>query len=128
MFFAADNWANFPHALRVWNFSADPMTAPPNGYVSYRSGPNWQDGANIGGPNHVSMTNARPIPPEEQYACGSSASGSNPRSSEVLCFRLDNSLEVLIVAPVMTDRNAAGGGDDYAKVNLILLLCAKTVY
>jgi hypothetical protein len=32
-----------------------------------------------------------------------------------VCFPLDGSLRVLVVAPVMTDLDAAGGGDDYAK-------------
>src|SRR5439155_1090397 len=32
--------------------------------------------------------------------------------NEIVCFRLDGSLNVLVVAPVMTDLNAPGGGSD----------------
>src|SRR6185503_8496623 len=39
-----------------------------------------------------------------------------PRANEILCFPLDGSLRVLVVAPVMTDLDARGGGDDYAKL------------
>src|SRR5437867_12773187 len=35
--------------------------------------------------------------------------------SEIACFPLDGSLRVLVVAPVMTNLNASGGGDDYSK-------------
>ena len=57
-------------------------------------------------------------PVEKQYACG--AQGTRvvgPRANEVVCFRLDDSLQVLVVAPTMTDLDAAGGGtSDYAKL------------
>jgi len=66
----------------------------------------------------VSHANAKPtVVPEQQYACGSGANRTNSnRANEIICFPLDGSLRVLIVAPVMTDMNAAGGGDDYSKV------------
>ena len=55
--------------------------------------------------------------PEQQYACGSGANRTNSaRANEIVCFPLDGSLRVLVVAPVMTDLNAPGGGDDYAKL------------
>ena len=55
--------------------------------------------------------------PESQYACGSGANRTNSaRANEIICFPLDGSLRVLVVAPVMTDLNAAGGGDDYSKL------------
>ena len=38
-----------------------------------------------------------------------------PRNNEIVCFRLDGSLQVVVVAPVMTDLNAPGGVDDYRK-------------
>ena len=39
------------------------------------------------------------------------------RANEILCYRLDGSLDVLVVAPNLTDLDAAGGGsDDYAKL------------
>jgi hypothetical protein len=56
------------------------------------------------------------VPAEEQYVCGASANAAAaPRANEVVCFRLDGSGRVLVVAPVMTDLQAAGGGDDYSK-------------
>jgi hypothetical protein len=39
-----------------------------------------------------------------------------PRANEVVCFRLDDSLQVLVVAPTMTNLDAAGGGTEYAKL------------
>ena len=71
---------------------------------------------NIG---HISHANARPgVPLEQQFACGGQATRSAvPRANEIVCFRLDPSLEVLVVAPTMTDLNAPGGGaDDYSKL------------
>ena len=35
--------------------------------------------------------------------------------NEIVCFCVNTSMNQLIVAPVMTDLNAAGGGDDYGK-------------
>ncbi|HEY9422549.1 MAG TPA: hypothetical protein VIW92_14125 [Thermoanaerobaculia bacterium] len=56
------------------------------------------------------------MPPEQQYACGSGASRLNvPRANELVCFKLDTSRDVLVVAPTMIDLDAPGGGDDYAK-------------
>src|SRR5262249_19591454 len=65
----------------------------------------------------VSFANARNAPLGRQYACGSSASRLNgPRSNEVVCFRLDGSLSTMVVAPVLTDLDAVGGGlDDYSR-------------
>ena len=49
--------------------------------------------------------------------CGSEANRVNaPFSNEIVCFRLNTNLDVLVVAPVMTDLNAPGGGNDYAKL------------
>jgi hypothetical protein len=71
-----------------------------------------------GAANHISHTNAKPgAPLSEQYACGSSAmrASDSPRRDEIVCFRLDayhnpdNSLDVLVVAPVMTDLDQPGG-------------------
>jgi hypothetical protein len=68
---------------------------------------------------HLSHANARPdVPLEQQYVCGARAiRAALPRANEIICFRLDPSLEVLVVAPTMTNLDAAGGGsDDYAKL------------
>jgi hypothetical protein len=68
--------------------------------------------------NHVAHGNARPgVPPERQYACGSNGSRVADMADEIICFRLnpaqnpDGSLSVVVVAPVMTDLDAPGGGD-----------------
>jgi hypothetical protein len=67
---------------------------------------------------HVAHGNARPgAAPEDQYACGSNASRVADMADEIICFPLDanrnpdGSLSVLVVAPVMTDLDAPGGGD-----------------
>ncbi|HMC70104.1 MAG TPA: Ig-like domain-containing protein, partial [Mycobacteriales bacterium] len=67
---------------------------------------------------HLSFANATAaVPVAQQYACGSGASGVNgPRANEIACFLLDDSLRVLVVAPVMTDMNAPGGRNSYGKL------------
>src|SRR5690606_29121285 len=70
-------------------------------------------------PAHVSYANARDdVPLTAQYACGSSASKQTAtHSNEIVCFMLDGSEEVLVVAPTMTDLEASGGGSDsYARM------------
>src|SRR5262249_48515155 len=70
---------------------------------------NW----NIGAVNHPSHTNAKPnVPLSQQYACGSNADANYTVQNEITCFRIDSSDNQLIVAPVMTDPNAPGGGPD----------------
>ena len=104
---AADDWNNFPGALRVWQFDG----SSPQGLLVYRT-TDWDLIL-----DHTSHTNAQPgVPLAQQYACGSGATRTiGPRANEVLCFRLDNSKDVLIVTQNMTNLNAAGGGDDYSK-------------
>jgi len=110
---AQDNWNALPGAVRVWTFGM-PMPGPlPQGRLVYRT-TDWL--LDIG---HISHANARPgVPVESQYVCG--AQGTRvvgPRANEIVCFRLDGSLQVLVVAPTMTDLDAAGGGStDYAKL------------
>jgi len=104
----ADNWNIFPNAILLWDFSKDPLSGL---LVSHNT--TWT----APGPNHIAHGNARPdAPADRQYACGSSASRTDAVwSNEIVCFRLDGSLGVLVVAPVLTDLDAPGGGDDYAK-------------
>lgn len=108
---SADNFGADPSTQRLWKFGDDPMTGP----IIYRDLPWGQVGG--GGPNHIAHGNAKSQAPESQYACGSSANATQaPRSNEVICFKLNGSLDVLVAAPVMTDLAAAGGGDDaYSK-------------
>ncbi|HEY2994762.1 MAG TPA: hypothetical protein VGM22_18270 [Methylomirabilota bacterium] len=106
---AADNWNPEPGAFRLWKFGQTPLT----GAVVYHNA-DWTTIA----PNHVSHANARrDVPPEQQYVCGSGAARENTaRGNEIFCFRLDGSMRVLVVAPVMTDMDAPGGGQPYAKL------------
>jgi hypothetical protein len=106
----ADNWNSLPNAVRVFTFGTDQLQAP-----LVTNNMDWS----VTAPAHVSHANAKPgTPLGQQYACGSGANRINSnRANEILCFRLDTSLDVLVVAPVMTDLNASGGGtDDYSKM------------
>jgi hypothetical protein len=109
---AADNFLD-PYAVRLWEFDNDPLVGP----LVYEN-ESWSSIG--GGPNHIAHGNARAdVAPEDQYACGSNASSSTDqaRSNEIVCFPLDGSLDTLVVAPVMTDVDASGGGSSsYAKM------------
>lgn len=97
-----------PNATVVWYFG---QTAAKGPVVHYNV--NW----NLAALNHVAHSNAKPdSPPERQYACGSTADRLSGVQNEITCVRLDGSTDQLIVAPVMTNLDAPGGGqDDYAK-------------
>jgi hypothetical protein len=70
--------------------------------------------ADIGNLSHANATPG--VPSTEQFVCGGNARREQlPRNNEIICFRLDGSLQAVVVAPVMTDLNAAGGVDDYRK-------------
>jgi hypothetical protein len=105
---AADNWANDANTQKLWDFTADVL----EGTTVYHNA-NWD----VAAPAHVSHSNANAgTPPGQQFACGSSVNRTNrAHANEVICFQLDGSDEALVVAPVMTNLDAAGGGDDYAK-------------
>jgi hypothetical protein len=115
---AEDNFNRLPGAVRRWNLSADmsggqPATVAGQGELVYQLS-SWSTG--IG---HIAFGNAqssRPI--EQQTACASNASRERlPRVNEIVCFKLDGSLQTMVVAPNLTDLNAAGGGsDDYSKL------------
>jgi hypothetical protein len=110
---AEDNMYATPGAARVWQFGQD-LRGNGQGIVVYNL-TDWSASAGLG---HISHGNARAgVPVAQQMACSSSAERQNlPRVNEIVCFRLDGSRNVLIVAPNMTDLNASGGGsDDYSK-------------
>src|SRR6267142_1329166 len=105
----ADQWNTFPNAILSWDFTRDPLT----GFMVHHN-TDWSAPA----PDHISHANARAgVPSSQQYACGSGASRANAIwGNEIICFNMDGSFKVLVVAPVMTDLNATGGGsDDYVK-------------
>ena len=104
----ADNFHPLPCATILWNLEPSPSLGP---VVHYNF--DWP----IDHANHLSHTNAKPgAPASDQYACGSNADRYPFAQNEVVCFRLDGSRNRLVVAPVMSDLNAAGGGDDYGKM------------
>lgn len=103
---ASDNWNTQANAWRVWSL-ADLV----NGKLVYHGG-TWGSFA----PSHVSWTNASATAPlSQQYVCGGAAvSASDVTGNEIRCFTLDGSVaasaeQSLVVAPVMTDVNTAGG-------------------
>jgi hypothetical protein len=105
---AADNYNAKPNAYRLWNLASDPLDGP----IMYHDTKWWP----IAG-EHVSHTNACPGAPEKQFVCDSRMDdGTSPRGSEIFCYLLDGKERVLVVAPVMTDPMAAGGGDAYGKM------------
>lgn len=129
---AADNWNLNPNAWRLWDLSAQfplaqGLSSPANllngllqGNLVYHN-LTW----NSFTPTDVSFENAVPdttTPISQQYACGSSANRDNtPHANEIICFMLNSATPLhsegsLVVAPVMTDLDASGGGDlDYSK-------------
>jgi hypothetical protein len=109
---AEDDHASQPGTVRVWQLN-ESVFAPGQGTRVY-SLTSWSSGV-----GHIGHGNARadlPIP--QQTVCSSNATRlALPRVNEIVCYRLDESLQVLVVAPNMTDLNASGGGnDDYAKL------------
>jgi hypothetical protein len=104
---AEDNWASLPGAVRRWTLGQTPITSQ-----LVFSATDWRVDA-----GHITHLNARPgVAPEQQFACNSNATRVQlPRSNEIVCYRLDSSQDVAVVAPVMTNLDASGGGDDYSK-------------
>jgi hypothetical protein len=108
----ADTFNPLPNATILLKFPVLSTERPVGPVVHYNK--RWD----IAAANHVAHGNARPgVTPEGQYACGSNASRVTDMADEIVCFSLDpnrnadGSLDVLVVAQVMTDLDAAGGGD-----------------
>jgi hypothetical protein len=108
--------SDLPGAVRLWKLDGDSIDAS----IVYFD---HHEIAGAGG--HFSHSNARSDTPEKQHACASNGIrgwddigqqlGPHPRSDEIVCFRLDGSLDVLVVAPSMASVDAPGGGDSYLK-------------
>jgi hypothetical protein len=105
----ADNHNALPNASIMWAFNPSIVQGP---VVQYNV--NW----NIAAVNHISHPNSKAnLPSAQQYACGSDGSTNYSVQNEITCFRIDNSGDQLIVAPIMTDLNAVGGCcDAYARM------------
>jgi hypothetical protein len=103
-----DNWNQLANSILAWDFSKNPLA----GQRVFHNNDWYNPPA-----NHISHTNATAsVPMNQQYACGSHAAAADSAwANEVICFRLDGSLQVLVVAPVMVDMNSSVGGDGYAK-------------
>ena len=106
-----DKWAANPYGVRVWQFGSNMTSAA--GQVVYAMS-SW----NAPGLGHIAHSDAQAgLPVSSQMACVSNAGDfSLARTNEIVCFRLDGSMQALVVAPNMTDLNASGGGSDaYSK-------------
>jgi hypothetical protein len=108
----ADTYSSLPNATILLKFPATRTQRPVGPTVHFNK--RWD----IAAANHIAHGNARPgVPPEQQYACGSNASRVADMADEIVCFPLDaarnpdGSLSVVVVAQVMTDLDAPGGGD-----------------
>jgi hypothetical protein len=117
----ADNWNPLPNATILLTFPPQSTQRPVGPVVHFNK--RWD----INAANHVAHGNATSsLPAGAQYACGSNASRVADMADEIVCFSLnpnrnaDGSLDVLVVAQVMTDLDAAGGrdvsGDDYSQL------------
>ena len=117
----ADNWNPMPNATILLKFPVTRTERPIGPVIHFNK--RWD----IAAANHIAHGNARAgAAAEAQFACGSNASRVADMADEIVCFSLDanrnadGSLDVLVVAPVLTDLDAAGGrdvyGDDYPQL------------
>ena len=111
----ADTYNPLPNATILLKFPLTRTQRPIGPVVHFNK--RWD----IAAANHVAHGNARKGLAESQFACGSNANRVADMADEIVCFPLnpaqnaDGSLSVLVVAPVMTNLDSQGGGDDYAK-------------
>jgi hypothetical protein len=114
---AEDNFNPMPGAVRVWQLGGD-LSGSDQGHVAGQGTLVYELSSWDVGIGHIAHGNATTGSPNGQMACVSNANRSNlPRVNEIVCFRLDGSMQALVVAPNMTDLNASGGGsDDYWKI------------
>ena len=114
---AEDNFNAMPGAVRVWQLGQD-LSGGNNAHAAGQGTLVYELSSWSTGIGHIAHGNSTNTTSTGQMACVSNASRNNlPRVNEIVCFRLDGSMQALIVAPNMTDLNAAGGGsDDYWKI------------
>jgi hypothetical protein len=114
---AEDNFNPNPGAVRVWQLGQD-LSGGNQGHVPGQGTLVYELSSWASGIGHIAHGNATNAASSGQMACVSNASRDNlPRVNEIVCFRLDGSMQALVVAPNMTDLNASGGGsDDYWKI------------
>jgi hypothetical protein len=109
---AEDNFNSHPGAVRVWDFARDLRGGQPNSPVAGQGTLVYQIADWMPLAQHIAHGNSKPgVPVQQQVACASNGTGTNaPRTNEIVCFRLDGSLDTLIVAPTLTDVAAPGNG------------------
>ena len=114
---AEDNFNPMPGAVRVWQLGGD-LSGTNQGHAAGQGTLVYELASWSTGIGHIAHGNSTSGSSAGQMACVSNASRDNlPRVNEIVCFRLDGSMQALVVAPNMTDLNAAGGGsDDYWKI------------
>ena len=114
---AEDNFNPMPGAVRVWQLGGD-LSGGDQGHAAGQGTLVYELNSWSTGIGHIAHGNSKSGASAGQMACVSNASRDNvPRVNEIVCFRLDGSMQALVVAPNMTDLNAAGGGsDDYWKI------------
>jgi|KBSSwiStaDraftv2_1062776.scaffolds.fasta_scaffold02162_6 hypothetical protein len=114
---AEDNFNAMPGAVRVWQLGQD-LSGSDTGHIAGQGTLVYELSSWSSGIGHIAHGNAANAPSTGQMACVSNASrDSLPRVNEIVCFRLDGSMQALVVAPNMSDLNASGGGsDDYWKI------------
>ena len=109
---AEDNMNNQPGAVRVWDFNRDLRGGQPVSPVAGQGTLVYQLSDWMSLAQHIAHGNSKPgIPLNQQVACASNGSAATAaRVNEIVCFKLDGSLDTLIVAPTLTDVNASGNG------------------
>jgi hypothetical protein len=109
---AEDNMNNHPGAVRVWDFNRDLRGGQPNSPVAGQGTLVYQLADWMSLAQHIAHGNSKPgLPLDQQVACASNGSANTgPRINEIVCFKLNGSLETLVVAPTLTDVNAPGAG------------------
>ena len=114
---AEDNFNSQPGAVRVWDFNKELRGGQPSSPIHGQGTLVYQLTSWTSGLGHVAHGNSKPgIPLDQQMACASNANRENlPRVNEIVCFRLNDSLNALVVAPNLTDLNASAG-DNYSKL------------
>ena len=107
---AEDNFNAQPGAVRVWRFDMDlrggqPATQQGQGTLVYQLS-SWDSG--LGHVAHGNSRAGRAARPADGVRQQRATGRRSPRVNEIVCFRLDGSLNALVVAPNMTDLNAVG--------------------
>ena len=116
---ASDNHNPLPGAVRLWDFNLDVEGGEPVASVAGQGTLIFQTTSWDADVGHVAFGNAQAgVPIRQQYVCSANASRKPvSRANEILCYRLDGSLDILVVAPNLTSLDASGGGkDDYSKL------------